>query len=154
MWKTVWKMFNSTEKTGFEPKLLNGFHGVFHLWKKQGPFTKCISGFCGKLFLSAKWQEQSTAGWRKTAGPPERSPGTEESLRKFCGRTDKKRLLAGNAGRLMLYFILDHQQQNSSASARRGPLREAFGKAEGRLPIETKGERYNGRKESAAPSAP
>ena len=60
--KTRWKLFNSTRKTGVAAGLLHNFHRVFNLWKKYGPFTKCIDVFCGKLFASAKR--------RKCAPPP------------------------------------------------------------------------------------
>ena len=52
--KTRWKLFNFTRKTGAVAGLLHTFHGVFNLWKKRKPFTKCIGVLCGKLFASAK----------------------------------------------------------------------------------------------------
>ena len=39
MWKTSWKVWNSTWKTGMSAWVLNSFHRVFNLWKKQGRYT-------------------------------------------------------------------------------------------------------------------
>lgn len=56
LWKTQWRMLNSTGKTGFAAGLLNFLHRVFNMWKKSGPSTECIALFCGKLFGPAKRQ--------------------------------------------------------------------------------------------------
>ena len=56
LWKTLWKVWNSTGKTGFKAGLLNFLHRVFNMWKKSEPSTECIALFCGKLFGPAKRQ--------------------------------------------------------------------------------------------------
>ena len=52
--KTLWKVWNSTAKTGFKAGLLNFLHRVFNMWKNNRSSTDCIQLFCGKLFSSAK----------------------------------------------------------------------------------------------------
>lgn len=44
--KTLWKLFNSTPKTGFGTTLFHFFNRVFNLWKKSGGFTKGITRKC------------------------------------------------------------------------------------------------------------
>ena len=62
LWKTRWRMFNSTRKTGFATGLFNFFNRVFNMWKKSGPSTECIARFCGKLFPWAKRQGLPRSG--------------------------------------------------------------------------------------------
>ena len=123
MWKTRWKLFNSTGKTGFETGLFHFFHHVFNMWKKSGAFTNRIALFCGKLFAPAKRQGTalqsscgSAAGQDISAKKAESAtmPGHE----KIPDAKDKKRQFAGNAARLMLYFILDYHIRKSSGHGR------------------------------------
>lgn len=59
LWKTTWKVFNSTGKTGIAAGLLNIFHMVFNLWKNQGCSTECIACLCGKLCELEKQRQTS-----------------------------------------------------------------------------------------------
>ena len=56
-WKTLWKVWNSTGKTGFKAGLLNFLHRVFNMWKNNRSSTDCIPRFCGKLFSPAKQRD-------------------------------------------------------------------------------------------------
>jgi hypothetical protein len=57
LWKTLWKVWNSTGKTGFKAGLLNFLHRVFNMWKNNRSSTDCIPRFCGKLFSPAKQRD-------------------------------------------------------------------------------------------------
>ena len=121
--KTRWKLFNSTRKTGATAGLLHTFHRVFNLWKNYGLFTECIETFCGKLFTLAKQ--------RKCDGlPGQRTKHFYSCRNRREGRLFLKKILAsgnkipaicGEAGRDMVYFILDYHKQNKTL--RRGTAR-------------------------------
>ena len=121
--KTQWKLFNSTRKTGVAAGLLHTFHRVFNLWKNYRLFTECIDAFCGKLFALAKQ--------RKCDLPPGQQAKHFYSCRNWReGRFFSKKILAsgnkipaicGEAGRDMVYFILDYHKQNKTL--RRGTAR-------------------------------
>ena len=114
--KTRWKLFNSTRKTGAAAGLLHTFHGVFNLWKNCRAFTECIDIFCGKLFALAKQQ--------KCAVPPGqrakhfyRCPVRLERRflsKKIWALGNKIPAICGEAGRDMVYFILDYHKQNKT----------------------------------------
>lgn len=90
LWKTQWRMLNSTGKTGFAAGLLNFLHRVFNMWKKSGPSTECIALFCGKLFGPAKRQVPAGAegaAARDNSAKPGR--GRRQAVKK-SGRADKK----------------------------------------------------------------
>ena len=90
LWKTQWRMLNSTGKTGFAAGLLNFLHRVFNMWKKSGPSTECIALFCGKLFGPAKRQVPAGAEWRSSKGQfCKTGPGRWQAAKK-SGRADKK----------------------------------------------------------------
>lgn len=42
MWKSRWKVLNSTVKTGFQGGVLHIFHGVFHMLKVKQEFLQCV----------------------------------------------------------------------------------------------------------------
>ena len=60
--KTLWKVWNSTGKTGIETGLFNFFHGLFNMWKNRSRFTECIPDECGKLKCLAVWQKNAQSG--------------------------------------------------------------------------------------------
>ncbi len=85
LWKTQWRMLNSTGKTGFKAGLLHVLHRVFNLWKKKsGPSTECIALFCGKLFGPAKRQVPAGAegaAARDNSAKPGRGAGKLRKIR-------------------------------------------------------------------------
>ena len=114
--KTRWKLFNSARKTGAMTGLLHTFHRVFNLWKNYRAFTECIDVFCGKLLTLAK---------RRNCTPPtgqrakhfyscrNRQEGTLFT-EKILAPGNKISAICGEAGRDMVYFILDYHKQNKT----------------------------------------
>ena len=121
--KTRWKLFNSTRKTGAAAGLLHTFHGVFNLWKKRKPFTECIGMLCGKLSASAKRQKCALQAGRRAKHFYSCSirRGKRCPAEKFEPEGNKILAICGEAGRDMVYFILDYHKQNKTL--RRGTAR-------------------------------
>ena len=57
-WKTLWKVWNSTGKTGFKAGLLNFLHRVFNMWKNLSRITDCIACWMWKTFAFGKHCEE------------------------------------------------------------------------------------------------
>ena len=58
LWKTLWKVWNSTGKTGFKAGLLNFLHRVFNMWKNLSRITDCIACWMWKTFAFGKHCEE------------------------------------------------------------------------------------------------
>ena len=114
--KTRWKLFNSTRKTGAAAGLLHIFHRVFNLWKNCRLFTECIGAFCGKLFALAKQRKCAVLPGQRAkhfySCPVRR--GSCVLLKKFQVSENKIPAICGEAGRDMVYFILDYHKQNKT----------------------------------------
>ena len=82
MWKTSWKVWNSTWKTGMSAWVLNSFHRVFNLWKKQGGYTDGKAVWMWKTFTTGKKMDNRRA--KGNTSPMRRCPGGRH--RNFTGR--------------------------------------------------------------------
>ena len=82
MWKTSWKVWNSTWKTGMSAWVLNSFHRVFNLWKKQGGYTDGKAVWMWKTFTTGKKTDNRRA--KGNTFPMRRCPGGRH--RNFTGR--------------------------------------------------------------------
>ena len=103
MWKTSWKVWNSTWKTGMSTWVLNSFHRVFNLWKKQGRYTMGKALWMWKTFDSGKKTDTRCAERRHLphavlSGPQHRN---------FTG---EKSQFYGEHRLLMLYFKMSHHR--------------------------------------------
>ena len=87
MWKTRWKVWKSTPKTGVDAGLLNFLHRVFNMWKKVALFTACIQGVLWKT-LSAGQTDGYPPRLRATlfSVRPRRTGGQRPGQDKFSGR--------------------------------------------------------------------
>ena len=97
MWKTSWKVWNSTWKTGMSAWVLNSFHRVFNLWKKQGGYTDGKAVWMWKTFTTGKKTDNRRA--KGNPSPMRRCPGGRH--RNFTG---EKSQFYGKHRLLMLYF--------------------------------------------------
>ena len=82
MWKTSWKVWNSTWKTGMSTWVLNFFHRVFNLWKKQGWYTKGKAAWMWKTFYLG--QKDGCSACRGTTLTP--CGAVRTAAQKFHGR--------------------------------------------------------------------
>ena len=121
--KTRWKLFNSTRKTGAMTGILHTFHRVFNLWKNYRAFTECIDVFCGKLLTLAKRRNCTLPTGQRAKhfySCRNRQEGTLFT-EKILAPGNKISAICGEAGRDMVYFILDYHKQNKTL--RRGTAR-------------------------------
>lgn len=81
-WKTLWKVWNSTRKTGLSAWVLNFLHRVFNLWKKQGGYTDGKEVWMWKTFTTGKKTDNRRA--KGNTSPIRRCPGGRH--RNFTGR--------------------------------------------------------------------
>lgn len=90
LWKTQWRMLNSTGKTGFAAGLLNFLHRVFNMWKKIGSFYGMYSPLLWKTFRTGKTAGSGRGRRRSSKGQfCKTGPGRRQAVKK-SGRADKK----------------------------------------------------------------
>lgn len=90
LWKTQWRMLNSTGKTGFAAGLLNFLHLVFNMWKKIGSFYGMYSPLLWKTFRTGKTAGPGRGRRRSSKGQfCKTGPGRWQAAKK-SGRADKK----------------------------------------------------------------
>ena len=114
--KNRWKLFNSTQKTGAAAGLLHIFHRVFNLWKNHRLFTECIDVFCGKLFALAKQRKCAVLPGQRAKHFYRCPVGRKDAFcrKKFRRWGNKIPAICSEAGRDMVYFILDYHKQNKT----------------------------------------
>lgn len=123
MWKTRWKVWNSTRKTGFKTGLLNFIHRVFNMWKKWPDLYGLYTTFLWKTFLIGKTEDACAATeWRCTCAAKhfcKKERGLQKrKMRQTVNRVwkllpdrDKKWWFTGKQRRHMLYFKMSYHME-------------------------------------------
>lgn len=154
LWKTQWRMLNSTGKTGFAAGLLNFLHRVFNMWKKIGSFYGMYSPLLWKTFRTGKTAGPGRGRRRSSKGQfCKTGPGRRQAVKK-SGRADKKAAICWQtrSAYAILYLGLSSDKIVGLAACASGAARPG----EHALHRSDRNGRrtQNGREKSAPPSAP
>ena len=154
LWKTQWRMLNSTGKTGFAAGLLNFLHRVFNMWKKIGSFYGMYSPLLWKTFRTGKTAGPGRGRRRSSKGQfCKTGPGRWQAAKK-SGRADKKAAICWQtrSAYAILYLGLSSDKIVGLAACASGAARPG----EHALHRSDRNGRrtQNGREKSAPPSAP
>ena len=88
-WKTLWKVWNSTGKTGFKAGLLNFLHRVFNMWKNNRFLRIVYRVFVENFFL------------RQNRGISTQQPGKADAGRQNISAKKRKRSPAPRTEKLL-----------------------------------------------------
>ena len=125
LWKTQWRMLNSTGKTGFAAGLLNFLHRVFNMWKKSESFYGMYSPLLWKTFRTGKTAGPGRGRRHSSKGQfCKTGPGRRQAVKK-SGRADKKAAICWQtrSAYAILYFGLSSDKIVGLAACASGAAR-------------------------------